>query len=86
MTPAEPTALIPRPLMFWTGVALTCAGVGQHVWMFVDSASMDYHMAMRGTSWTMWAAMVAIVVGVLISGFSVVQPPAPARRPLPRRP
>ncbi|MEW2339939.1 MULTISPECIES: MFS transporter [Streptomyces] len=85
MTPAEPTALIPRPLMFWTGVALTCAGVGQHVWMFVDSASMDYHMAMMGTSWTMWAAMVAIVVGVLISGFSVVQPPGtgPAAAPSP---
>jgi putative MFS transporter len=83
--PAQPAALIPRPLMFWTGVALTCGGVGQHVWMFVDSASMDYDMAMMGTSWAMWVAMAAIVAGVLVSGFSVVQPPGtgPAAAPAP---
>ncbi|MGC9376956.1 MFS transporter [Streptomyces sp. MH13] len=73
--------------MFWTGVALTCAGVGQHVWMFIDSASMGFHMAMMGTSEMMWAAMAAIVVGVVISGFAVVQPPGagPAAGPAPAR-
>lgn len=85
--PAQTSPLIPRPLMFWTGVALNCAGVAQHVWMFADSASMDFHMAMMGTSWVMWAAMAAIVVGVLISGFAVVQPPGagPAATPAPAR-
>ncbi|WP_037894114.1 MFS transporter [Streptomyces sp. NRRL WC-3626] len=85
--PAQPASLIPRPTLFWTGVALTCAGVGQHVWMFVDSASMDFHMAMMGMSGVMWAAMAAIVVGVLLSGFAVVQPPGagPAATPAPAR-
>lgn len=85
--PAQPASLIPRPFVFWTGVALTCAGVGQHVWMFIDSASMGFHMAMMGTSGVMWAAMAAIVVGVVISGFAVVQPPGagPATTPAPAR-
>ncbi|MBM7442393.1 MFS transporter [Streptomyces sp. HB132] len=83
--PTQPASLISRPLMFWTGVALTCAGVGQHVWMFIDSASMGFHMAMMGTSGVMWAAMVAIVVGVAVSGYAVVQPPGadPAAAPAP---
>ncbi|MEU2023715.1 MFS transporter [Streptomyces sp. NPDC016469] len=67
--------LITRPLMFWAGVALTCTGVGQHVWMFVDSRSMGFHMAMMGMSGVMWAAMAAIIVGVVISGCAVVQSP-----------
>lgn len=85
-SPTQPP-LLARPLMFWTGVALTCAGVGQHVWMFIDSASMEFHMAMMGMSGAMWAAMVAIVGGVVISGFAVVQPSGagPAAAPAPAR-
>ncbi|MDQ0798320.1 MFS transporter [Streptomyces sp. B1I3] len=71
---APPASLIPRPLLFWTGVALTCAGVAEHLWMFIDSASMHFHMAMMGMSPVMWAAMVAIVVGVVLSGFAVLPP------------
>ncbi|MFI6932740.1 MFS transporter [Streptomyces sp. NPDC050287] len=71
---APPMPLIPRPLLFWTGVALTCAGVVEHLWMFIDSASMSFHMSMMGMSSVMWVAMVAIVVGVVLSGFAVVQP------------
>jgi putative MFS transporter len=80
-------SLIPRPVMFWTGVALTCAGVLEHLWMFVDSASMHFHMAMMGMSPVMWAAMIAIVVGVVISGLAVVRPlgTAPAASPAPTR-
>ncbi|GAA3010997.1 putative MFS transporter [Streptomyces sp. KhCrAH-43] len=80
---ARPAPLVSRPVMFWFGVALTCAGVAQHVWMFVDSASMGFHMAMMGMSGVMWAAMAAIVVGVAVSGFAVTRtaaatlPPAP---------
>ncbi|MEV8547927.1 MFS transporter [Streptomyces sp. NPDC051572] len=71
---ASPASLIPRPLLFWTGVALTCAGVVEHLWMFIDSASMNFHMARMGMSSAMWAAMAAIVVGVVLSGFAVVPP------------
>lgn len=85
--PTQAASLISRPALFWAGVALTCAGVGQHVWMFIDSASMGFHMAMMGMPGTMLAAMVAIVVGVVISGFAVVQPPGaePAAAPAPVR-
>ncbi|QTD96040.1 MFS transporter [Streptomyces cyanogenus] len=84
---APPASLIPRPWLFWTGVALTCAGVLEHLWMFIDSASMHFHMSMMDMSPAlMWAAMAAIVVGVMLSGIAVVQPrtadpdagPAPA--------
>ncbi|MFF4801035.1 MFS transporter [Streptomyces sp. NPDC001351] len=72
---APPASLIPRPLLFWTGVALTCAGVAEHLWMFVDSASMHFHMSMMDMSpAVMWAAMAAIVFGVVLSGIAVVQP------------
>jgi putative MFS transporter len=71
---APPMPLIPRPLLFWTGVALTCAGVFEHLWMFINSASMHFHMSMMGMSSVMWAAMVAIVVGVVLSGIAIVQP------------
>lgn len=77
MTTRE-ASLIPRPWLFWTGVALTCAGVVEHMRMFVDSASMHFHMAMMGMSPMMWAAMAAIVVGVVMSACAVVQPPGTA--------
>ena len=85
---APPASLIPRPLLFWTGVALTCAGVAEHLWMFIDSASMHFHMSMMDMSPAMmWAAMAAIVVGVVLSGIAVVQPRTahPAAAPAPAR-
>lgn len=83
----RPASLIPRPFLFWTGVLMTCAGVMEHLWMFMGSASMDFDMSMMEMSPVMWAAMVAIVVGVVMSGVAVVQPsgtasvasPAPAQ-------
>lgn len=84
---APSQSLIPRPLLFWTGVALTCAGVVEHLWMFIDSASVNFRMSMMGMSSVMWVAMVAIVVGVVLSGFAVVQPrtPGPGAAPTPAR-
>ena len=88
---APPMPLIPRPLLFWTGVALTCAGVVEHLWMFIDSASMHFHMSMMDMSPAiMWAAMAAIAAGVVISGIALMQPrtagstaaPAPAPAPM----
>ncbi|MDQ0988855.1 MFS transporter [Streptomyces sp. V3I7] len=79
---APPASLIPRPFLFWTGVALTCAGVVEHLWMFIDSASTHFHMSMMDMSPTiMWAAMAAIVVGVVLSGIAVVQPRTASARP-----
>lgn len=83
---APPASLIPRPLLFWTGVALTCAGVAEHLWMFIDSASMHFHMSMMNMSPAiMWAAMAAIVAGVVFSGIAVVRPRTarPAAAPAP---
>ncbi|WP_371649692.1 MFS transporter [Streptomyces mirabilis] len=71
---ARADALIPRPVLFWTGVVLTCAGVIEHLWMFADSASMDFDMSTMRMSPLMWAAMTAIVLGVVISACAVVQP------------
>ncbi|MFJ9012765.1 MFS transporter [Streptomyces canus] len=81
---APPASLIPRPFLFWTGVALTCAGVAEHLWMFIDSASMHFHMSMMDMSPAMmWAAMAAIVVGVALSGIAVVPPRTTAPTPAP---
>lgn len=71
---ARAHALISRPVLFWTGVTLTCAGVVEHLWMFVDSASADFDMSMMRMTLVMWAAMIAIVVGVVLSACAVVQP------------
>ncbi|WP_255945665.1 MFS transporter [Streptomyces odontomachi] len=73
-------SLIPRPVMFSTGVILTCAGVIEHLRMFVDCAPMNFDMSMMPMSPTMWVAMVAIVVGVVISAVAVM----PARGAGPR--
>jgi putative MFS transporter len=54
---------------------LTAAGVAEHLWMFTRSASMDYRMDSMGMTPTMWAAMVAIVVGVAASGYALRRPP-----------
>jgi MFS transporter, putative metabolite:H+ symporter len=77
--------LIPRPGLFWAGVVLIGAGVGDHIWMFVRSAPMHFDMSMMTMSPVMWAAMGAIVVGVLLSAYAVAQP-RDARRPAPREP
>lgn len=67
-------ALIPRPLLFWSGVALTSAGVVEHLWMFVRSAPMGFDMSMMRMTPVMWASMVAIVAGVVLSGLALKQP------------
>jgi putative MFS transporter len=68
------TGLIPRPGLFWTGVVLIGLGVGDHIRMFVQSAPMHFDMSMMTMSPWMWVAMAAIVVGVLMSAYAVVQP------------
>ncbi|GGU13924.1 MFS transporter [Streptomyces violascens] len=83
-----PTSLIPRPLLFWSGVALTCAGVVEHLWMFIDSAPMDFDMSMMRMTPAMWASMAAIVAGVVLSGIALLPPSGtgPAAAPAPAPP
>ncbi|EDY51467.1 general substrate transporter:Major facilitator superfamily MFS-1 [Streptomyces clavuligerus] len=69
--------LIPRPLLFWSGVAICSAGVAEHIRMFVHAAEMDFHMSHMPMDTAMWAAMVAVVAGLVLAGFGL----APHRRP-----
>ena len=87
--PAPPASLIPRPVLFWAGVALVSAGVAEHLWMFIDAAPMHFDMSMMAMTPLMWAAMVVIVVGVVISGLALLQPTGAATRrvaPAPAQP
>lgn len=77
-------ALIPRPLLFWSGIALTSAGVVEHLWMFVRSAPMGFDMSMMRMTPVMWASMVAIVAGVVMSGFALRQPSGAGPAVVPR--
>ncbi len=74
--PATSTSarLIAKPVTFWTGVALTCAGVGEHVWMFASAAPMHFQLAMMPMSPLMWAAMALIVIGVVMSAYALIRP------------
>ncbi|MFI9203852.1 MFS transporter [Streptomyces sp. NPDC053048] len=74
----ESRVLIPRPLLFWAGVLVCSAGVGEHVVMFVDSASMNYHMAHMPMGASMWLAMAAIVAGLVMAGGGLVPRRLPA--------
>ncbi|WP_405783309.1 MFS transporter [Streptomyces sp. NBC_00859] len=71
---APQPSLIPRPVLFWTGVALICAGVAEHLWMFIDAAPMHFDMSTMGMSPLMWAAMILIAVGVVAAGLALVRP------------
>jgi putative MFS transporter len=57
---------VARPFWFWTGVVLSCAGVGLHLPMFYAMRTMDYHMAGMGMgdSPEMIAGMVLMVAGL----------------------
>ncbi|GHG82204.1 MFS transporter [Streptomyces griseocarneus] len=78
----ESRVLIPRPPLFWAGVLVCSAGVGEHIVMFVDSASMDYRMAHMPVDASMWLAMVAIVAGLVMAAGGLV----PRRLPVEQAP
>ncbi|EFG04827.1 MFS transporter [Streptomyces clavuligerus] len=64
--------LIPRPLLFWSGIVVCSAGVAEHIRMFVDAAEMHYHMAHMTMGASMWLAMAAIVFGLVLSGVGLL--------------
>ncbi|GLF98784.1 MFS transporter [Streptomyces yaizuensis] len=72
MRPARSRGLIPRPLLFWSGVVICSGGVVEHLRMFVHAAEMDFHMAHMGMGAGMWVAMAAIVAGLVLAGFGLV--------------
>jgi len=59
---------IPRPLMFWLGIAAVTLGVGAHIPMFLDARDMDYMLHGMGFDTTMAAGMVAIGAGIVLTG------------------
>lgn len=69
---ATSLVLIPRPLAFWCGVVICTLGVVEHVVEFARAAPHDFRMAHMQMGLPMWAAMVAIVVGLLIAGYGLV--------------
>lgn len=77
-------SLVPRPVVFWTGVAICSAGVGGHIVDFVRAAPMDFHMAHMSMGAPMWAAMTAVIAGLVLAGYGLVPratPPVPPEPP-----
>ena len=68
---------IPRPWMFWSGMTAVALGVGVHVPMFLDAGDMDYMLHGMGFDAEMVAGMVAIGIGLVLTGIGLV----PRRRP-----
>ncbi|ANZ15391.1 MFS transporter [Streptomyces noursei] len=64
--------LIPRPLLFWSGVLICSAGVAEHILVFVHTAGMDFHMAGMPMDAGMWVAMTAIVVGLVLAALGLI--------------
>ncbi|MEU9497797.1 MFS transporter [Streptomyces sp. NPDC048196] len=69
------SAGIARPWWFWTGVVLSCAGVGLHLPMFFAMRSMHYRMAGMGMGGSpdMIAGMVLLVVGLVAAVIGLVR-------------
>jgi putative MFS transporter len=61
------------------GTAAIVAGVAEHVRMYVSASDMDYMLVGMGWSASMLAAMVLVVAGVVLAGWSLLAPSGPAR-------
>ncbi|MEV6795393.1 hypothetical protein AB0M87_26145 [Streptomyces sp. NPDC051320] len=57
-------------VVFWAGVALTCAGVGEHLRMFAAAAPGDFTWSMTPLGPVMLVAMATLTIGVVVSGFA----------------
>jgi putative MFS transporter len=68
---------IPRPGMFWIGIAAVALGVGSHIPMYLDAEDMDYMLSGMGFDAPMVVGMVAIGIGLVLTGIGLV----PRRRP-----
>jgi putative MFS transporter len=58
--------------MFWVGFAAISLGVAAHIPMFLDASDMDYMLAGMGFDTEMVIAMVAITVGLVLTGIGLV--------------
>ena len=68
---------IPRPVLFWLGMAAVSLGVAAHIPMFLDAEDMDYMLKGMEFDATMIVAMSSIMVGLVLTGIGLV----PRRRP-----
>ena len=76
-------ALFHRPLAFWSGVALICAGVLAHAPMFLMGRHTHWQMVGMPMSWEMWLGMALIPLGLALSclGLMPRQPAAAGSAP-----
>jgi putative MFS transporter len=68
----------PGQAMFWAGSLCIMAGVGMHIPMFLDCASMGYRMVGMSVDPMMMAGMGLIVLGTVAAGFGLLPPRLPA--------
>ncbi len=67
---------IGRAAAFWSGCAAVAIGVGLHIPMFLDCASMNYEMAGMQMDLGMQAGMGLIILGTITAGFGLLPPPS----------
>ncbi|WP_345625930.1 MFS transporter [Rugosimonospora acidiphila] len=58
--------------MFWLGLGLTTAGVALHLPMYISARDMHYQLAGMPMDTDMIAGMIAIVVGLALTGYGLV--------------
>lgn len=68
-----------HPLIFWTGITITSAGVVVQLPMFFEARMNHYRLAGMPISPLMIAGMVAIVVGMLVATYGVFPAKPPDR-------
>lgn len=63
---------IPRPRVFWLGIAAVTLGVSAHLPMFIASGEDDYMLRGMGFDTEMVAGMAAIMVGLVLTAVGLV--------------
>jgi putative MFS transporter len=68
------------PILFWFGTIAVTVGVGFHIPMFLESASMSYRLAGMAIDPMMLVGMALIVIGTVVAGYGL-SPKASEREP-----
>jgi putative MFS transporter len=61
-----------HPAVFWLGSAAITAGLAFHLPMFIDAASMNYHLAGMPVDWRMFLGMALIGGGTLAGWYGLL--------------
>lgn len=75
--------LFHRPLAFWSGCLLICAGVLSHAPMFLMGQHTHWQMVGMPMTLEMWVGMALIPLGLLLSWRGLLPPPADAATGVP---